>query len=69
MPCVSCGSRNKAEFPAEVNIHCPAVANPVGGQPGMLVFPKLLVCLDCGFSTFHASVPELALLTRGALNR
>jgi hypothetical protein len=40
MPCVSCGSSNKAEFSAEVNIHCPAVANLVGGQPRHAGIPE-----------------------------
>jgi hypothetical protein len=31
-------------------------------NPGILAFPKVLVCLDCGFSRFTASKNELALL-------
>jgi hypothetical protein len=31
-------------------------------NPGILAFPKVLVCLDCGFSQFTISNAELALL-------
>jgi len=31
-------------------------------NPGILAFPKVLVCLDCGFSQFTISNTELALL-------
>jgi hypothetical protein len=32
--------------------------------PGIWVFPKLLVCLNCGFSHFTIQESELALLAR-----
>jgi hypothetical protein len=57
--CKSCGSENRADFPAEVNIHLP---DRKGQQnPAVLVFPKLRVCLDCGFTEF-AMETELQLL-------
>jgi hypothetical protein len=31
-------------------------------NPGILAFPKILVCLDCGFSQFTISNAGLALL-------
>jgi hypothetical protein len=34
-------------------------------KPGVWVFPKLFVCLDCGFSEFTVPEPELALLASG----
>jgi hypothetical protein len=30
------------------------------GNPGVLAFPRVSLCLDCGFSTF--TVPETGLL-------
>jgi hypothetical protein len=45
MPCPFCASTNRVGFPAEVNIHLAGLMN--AGKPGVLVFPKLLVCLDC----------------------
>jgi hypothetical protein len=60
MPCVMCASENQAEFPAEVNIHFPGLNNLY--KPSVLVFPVLLVCLDCGCSRLLVPEPRLALL-------
>jgi len=35
-------------------------------KPGVWVFPKVLVCLDCGLSQFTVPESELALLATGA---
>ena len=61
MACAICGSSNETEFPAEVNIHfsdCLRDANEIG----VFVFPRLLVCLDCGLSSILTPAPELARL-------
>jgi hypothetical protein len=63
MPCSLCASCNQAEFVAEINIHLSGLKNV--DNPGVLAFPKLLVCLDCGFTQFTAPEAELALLARG----
>ena len=34
-------------------------------NPGILVFPKVLVCMDCGFSDFRLKEAELVLLAKG----
>lgn len=60
MPCPFCTSNNQQEFPAEVCIHFPDLKNV--GNPGVMVFPRLLVCLDCGSSSFMTPTPELAQL-------
>ena len=60
MSCTSCQSGNQREFPAEVNIHLPYLRN--SGNPGVFVFPKVLVCLDCGASSFMTPASELAQL-------
>ena len=57
MPCTSCASGNQREFPAEVNIHLPGLRN--SHNPGVFVFPRLLVCLDCGASSFVTPPSEL----------
>jgi hypothetical protein len=63
MSCLSCASGNQAEFSAEMIIHFSGLKNL--DKPGVWVFPKLLVCLDCGFSRFTTPESELALLARG----
>ena len=60
MSCASCASGHQAEFTAEVNIHFHGLKNI--DDPGVLLFPKLLVCLDCGFSQFFTAEDELARL-------
>ncbi len=63
MPCRSCGSRNQAEYGAEINIHLPRDRN----KTAVLLFPKLVVCLDCGIAEFTIPEAELRLLgERGA---
>jgi hypothetical protein len=64
MSCASCASGKQAEFPAEINIHCPGSENI--NRPSVLVFPKLSVCLDCGFTQFTLLETELRLLTESS---
>lgn len=60
--CPLCGSVNVAKSAAEMIIHFRGRRNV--DIPGVWVFPKLLVCLDCGFSQFNVPESELALLAR-----
>ena len=60
MSCSFCTSSNQTVFPAEIHIHFPGLSN--ADKPGVLVFPRLLVCLDCGSSSFMTPAPELAEL-------
>ena len=57
MGCRSCGSANQTEFTAEIDIHVPGLRN-LDKRP-VLVYPKLLVCLECGFTQF--TIPEAEL--------
>jgi hypothetical protein len=59
MTCRSCGSKNQAEYGAEINIHLPRDRD----KAAMLVFPTLVVCLDCGIAEF--TVPEAELRRLG----
>jgi hypothetical protein len=63
MPCMLCASGKDAESNSEISIHFPGLKNL--DKPTVLVFPKVLVCLDCGFSWFTVTETELALLARG----
>ena len=63
MTCKSCTSENRLEFNAEINVHF----NGWEGlkRPGVFVFPKLFVCMDCGFTEFGIPKRELAGLADG----
>ncbi len=61
MPCNSCGSINQKKYLAEVDIHFPGLRN--AGKRPVLVFPELLVCLDCGRTEFMVPKAELDILT------
>jgi len=63
MHCPSCASCRQAEFTAEINIHFRGLQNL--DNPGLLMFPKVLVCFDCGFSQFAAPEGALAMLAGG----
>jgi hypothetical protein len=60
MYCAICESSNQAEFTTEMVIHFSGLKNI--DQPGVVVFPKVLVCLDCGSSRFTIPGIDLALL-------
>ena len=60
MPCVSCGFQNQTQFVAEINIHFSGLKNL--SKPNVLVFPKVLVCLDCCVSQFTLPEGEVGLL-------
>jgi hypothetical protein len=64
MPCPSCASRNQSEFPVEMIIHLTGLKNVT--NPGVLLFPRLLVCLDCGFLQYKVPGSELRLLGTGS---
>ena len=57
MACRSCQAENVTEFGAEINIHFPAREGL--DKPTVLVFPKLVICLGCGFT--HFTLPESQL--------
>jgi hypothetical protein len=60
MGCALCQSRNQGEFTAEMMIHFSGSAHI--DNRGVLAFPKVSVCLDCGSSRFTISETDLALL-------
>jgi hypothetical protein len=64
MSCPSCNSENQVEFAAEMVIHFAGLNNL--DKPGVMVFPKILVCLGCGHSRFTVPSTELARLGKAA---
>jgi hypothetical protein len=62
MSCLSCTSGNQAEFGGEILFHFSGLKNL--DKTSVWVFPKVSVCLDCGFSRFMTPESELALLAK-----
>jgi len=62
MTCRSCDSEEQTQFDAEIMIHFSGLRNL--DKPGVLVFPKLVICLNCGVSQFILPEGELSLLRR-----
>lgn len=58
--CRSCQAKNVTECNAEINIHFPAQEGL--DKPTVFVFPKLVVCLGCGFTHFTLPEPKLRQL-------
>ena len=58
MSCRSCQSENQRDFNGEVAIHFPGLKGL--DKPIVWVFPKLLVCLNCGVAEF--AIPDTELL-------
>jgi hypothetical protein len=58
MSCPLCGSGNQVKLTAEMFIHVSGLKNL--DKPGVWVFEKLLVCLNCGGSKFTVPAKELA---------
>ena len=56
----SCQSCNQSTFDGEIAIHFPGLAGL--DKPLVWVFPKLLVCLNCGFTEFVVPEAELRRL-------
>jgi len=63
MSCAICTSVNQAEFTTEMMIHFSGISNV--DNPGVLVLPKVSVCLDCGSSRFAILETDLRLLGNG----
>ena len=62
MPCKSCASLNQGTFTGEIAILFPGL-KPID-KPILWVFPKLIVCLDCGTTEFTVPKSELRRLAK-----
>jgi len=67
MSCTRCLSLHQTELNTEINLHFRGLPNL--GEPGIFVFPKVLVCLDCGLSEFVIEKRELAQITEKSIAR
>ena len=61
--CRSCQSANHSAFNSEIAVHFPGLEGL--DKPIVWVFPKLLVCLHCGFAEFTVPERELQVLEQG----
>jgi hypothetical protein len=66
MSCHACASTNQMEFSAEMVVHLGGLKSL--DNSGVMLFPKLLVCVSCGFSQFTVPKAELALLASDSPN-
>src|SRR5690242_19073083 len=60
--CKACSSQRQARIPSEFNVHYPGLSH-LDRLP-VLLFPELLVCLDCGFTEFAIPRDVLDRLTQ-----
>jgi hypothetical protein len=60
MTCPSCASGRVAEFSSEMMINFMGLKHIE--KPGVLLFPKAVVCLDCGFLRCNVPARELDYL-------
>jgi hypothetical protein len=60
MHCISCQSDRLVELPAGIAIHFSGRENL--DTPHVHVFPGVLVCLDCGSTSFKVLDTELQLI-------
>ena len=65
MDCLSCGSTKQAELTTEMMIHLRGLEHL--DEPGVLVFPKIRVCLSCGLARFTVPETELASIAKCTL--
>jgi len=63
--CRSCLSGNHSKFSSEICIHFPGLEGLE--KPAVFVFPKIVVCLNCGHSEFSMPETELRSLVNGRL--
>jgi hypothetical protein len=60
MSCPACTSDKQHPFASEVALHFPGLEGL--NKPIVWVFPKILVCLDCGHAEFEVPERELRVL-------
>jgi len=59
MACRVCTSENQSSFATEIAIHLPGLSTP-----HVFLFPKIVVCMNCGFAEFLIPETELQRLTK-----
>jgi hypothetical protein len=67
MSCNRCASDEQKSFNGELAIHFPGLEGL--DKPIVWVFPKLLVCLACGFGEFVTPAEQIEQLKTGGAPR
>jgi hypothetical protein len=62
MTCRACGSKRLATFNGEIALHFPGLKGL--NEPIVWLFPRVLVCFDCGVAQFPVEDPELSILQK-----
>jgi len=62
VPCNACGSDKQAQFTAEIAVHFSGPNNL--DKPHLLIFPQILVCLNCGNAGFTVPESQLHILAK-----
>jgi hypothetical protein len=57
-------AKHQREFNGQVAIHFPGIKGLQ--KPIVMIFPKLRVCMDCGYADFTVPERELSVLVTGA---
>ena len=60
LSCKECLSENQSLFSTEIAIHLPGLSTP-----HVFLFPKVVVCMDCGLTEFAIPETELCVLRVG----
>jgi hypothetical protein len=66
MSCKRCASDLLAAFSGELGIHFPRYEGL--NKPLVFAFPKMMVCLDCGFVEFVLAGPVIEQLRKGVFD-
>lgn len=62
LACLSCGSEDLDSYDAEVAVYLPYLNKSAG--PHLFLYPKLLICMSCGFAGFAVSETTLNVLAQ-----
>jgi len=60
MTCKACGSQQLSRVDAELCVHLGGLQEL--GPPPRIMFPRLTICLVCGFAEFKMDESELSML-------
>jgi hypothetical protein len=63
--CRSCTSQNLGQFPGELTLCFDSLQTTLNNADPVTIIPRVLVCLDCGFSELVIPPAEVLLLKYG----